>query len=159
MSVNAIPAEDEGRTAEGNAGAVAQRDAPDGLPVDESAVRGSEIDQDDLTVLHPQLSMMAGYARVDQAQVAVGSPAQDGQRSTELVGALRAPVRAGLRPGDEQPRRAGEVARRVRQITCGPADLAVLDRGAPDDAGPHPERSGSQVRDSLEPHPHRPDER
>src|ERR1019366_7627636 len=106
----------------------------------EGPVGGAKVDQHDLAVLDPQLGMMPGNAGVDQAQVAVGAAAKYGQRRSEFVGALAAAVRSLIRSRYQQPRRAGEAAGGMREIAGRLADLAVLDRGAPDDSGPDPER-------------------
>src|SRR5260370_3316114 len=145
VSVDTVPAEDEGRAAQGDARAIGQGHAPDRLAVDERAVGGAEVDEDDLPVLDAQLGVVAGDARVDQAQVTVGAPAQNGQRRRELVRPLRVAVGARFWPGDEQPRRSGEAAGRMREVAGGPANLAVLDGRAADDAGPDPERAPGQV--------------
>src|SRR5260221_10569951 len=99
FSVDTVPAEDEGRSAQGGARAIGQGHAPDRLAVDERAVGGAEVNEDDLPVLDAQLGVVAGDAGVDQAQVTVGAPAQDGHRRTELERPLRVAVRAGFWSG------------------------------------------------------------
>src|SRR5260370_28949039 len=113
FSVNTVPAEDEGRAAQGDTRAIGQGHAPDRLAVDERAVGGAEVDEDDLPVLDAQLGVVAGDAWVDQAPVTVGAPAQNGQRRRQLVRPLRVAVRARFWPRDEQPPRSCEAARRV----------------------------------------------
>src|SRR6185312_5618915 len=131
LSVDTVPAEDECRSAQRDARAIGQRDPPHRLAVDKRAVGGAKVDEDYLAVLHAQLGVVPGHAGIDQAQIAVGATAEYGQRRAQLVGALGAAVGAWFRPGHQQPRRSREAPGRGGQIADRPADLAVLDRGAP----------------------------
>src|SRR5436309_6056278 len=106
--------------------------------------------------------MVPGHARIHQPQVTVRAPAEQRHRGLQLVGVLVAACRAAGSPGagDQQPRVAGEAAPgRPGQVAGRHPDLAALDGGAPDDAGPDPERTRGHVGHPLEPHPHRAHER
>src|SRR6202023_1440236 len=58
VSAAAVVAENQGRAAERHAGAVGQQPPPHRLAIDEGTVRGPQVDQDNLSVLDPQLGMM-----------------------------------------------------------------------------------------------------
>src|SRR5690242_2359955 len=106
--------------------------------------------------------MVSGHARIHQPQVTVRAPAEQRHRGLQLVSVLVAACRAAGSPGagDQQPRVAGEAAPgRPGQVAGRHPDLAALDGGAPDDAGPDPERARGHVGHPLEPHPHRAHER
>src|ERR1700733_16105717 len=101
--------------------------------------------------------MVPGHAGIDQAQVAVGAAAEQGDGRDQVVRALLA---AGIGAAHQQPRMTGEAAAlRPGQVAGGLPDLAAFDGGTPDHAGPDPERAGGQVRDALESHSYWPDER
>src|ERR1022692_2640816 len=158
VSIDAVSAEQQGRPPKCYLCAVIQRHPPDRLSVNEGAIGGAEVHEDHLSVLDPQLGMVPRDPRVDQAQVAVGPPAEHGHRCVQLVGALGVAVRPWLGPGNQQPRSAAEGSRRHGQVAGGPADLTAFDRGAADNSGADPESTRGQVRDALEAHPHRPNE-
>src|ERR1700753_1821898 len=104
--------------------------------------------------------MVTRNAGVDEPEVAIGAPAQQGGRRDQVVVALLAPAAVGVVGRDDQPGAPGEItAARLRQVAGGLADLAAFHRGPANDAGPDPERAGGLVVDTLEPHAHRADER
>src|SRR6478736_1185533 len=106
--------------------------------------------------------MVSGHTRIYQPQVTVRAPAEQRHRGLQLVRVLVAACRAAGSPGagDQQPRMAGEAAPGgPGQVAGRHPDLAALDGGAPDDAGPDPERARGHVGHPLEPHPHRAHER
>src|SRR5581483_8151316 len=136
---------------------VGQYDAADRLPVDERTVGGAAVHEHHLIVLDAKLRVMPRHAGVDQAQIAVGAAAEQGDRRLQLISAL---LTALIGAADEEPGLAGEAAGlHPRQVAGRLPDLAALDRGAADHAGPDPEGAGGQVADALEPHAHGPDER
>src|SRR3984957_6196084 len=109
-------------------------------------------------MLDAQLGVVPGDTGVHQAQVAVGPAAKQRHRGHQVIGVLAAVALSRPRPGDQQPRVAGEAPPGVaRQVAGGQADLPALDGRAADHAGADPERAGGHVGYALEPHPYRAD--
>ena len=78
--------------------------------------------------------MMPRHARVHQPQVAVGTPAEQGNRSGQFIGSLVSAVRGTVNrhatTGHDQPRTVGEAVVRLGQVTYRLTDLATF-HGAP----------------------------
>src|SRR3984957_19873517 len=103
--------------------------------------------------------MMTRNARIDEPEVTVGAPAQQGGGRDQIVVTLLTSAAVRVIGRNDQPGSAAEVtAAGLGQVAGGLADLAAFHRGTADDARPDPERARGQVVHTLEPHPHRPDE-
>src|SRR6201994_5143165 len=103
--------------------------------------------------------MVTRDAGVDEPEITVGAPPEQGGRCDQVIVALLAAAAVGVVGRDDQPGAPGEItAARLRQVAGGLADLAAFHRGPANDAGPDSERAGGQVVDTLEPHAHRADE-
>src|SRR5690242_3061040 len=99
---------------------------------------------------------MTRYARVDQAQVAVGAATQQGDRCGDVVRALCPGIAGNVgitRRGHEQPGPPGAAVLAWWRcvVTVRTADLTALHRGAADDSGPDPEHPLSEITGRLEP--------
>src|ERR1700752_3106262 len=102
--------ENQSSAAKGYIRAVCEHDATHRLPVHEGAVGGPQVDEDDLAVLHAQLSVVPRDTGVNHAQVAVRAAAEQGHGRLKLIGAARFHAGPRLRSSHHKPGSAGELA-------------------------------------------------
>src|SRR6185437_9920381 len=130
------------------------------LPVYQRAVGGAEVDEDDLTVLYAQLTVVPRDSRVNHAQVAVGAAAQQGDGRLKLIGAARLQACAWVGASHHQSGPAWVmVGTAARQVADGLPDLAALHRVPADNPRTDAEHAKREVGNPFEPDPHGSNER
>src|ERR1700733_1109973 len=133
--------------------AVCEHDSAHGLTVYKGPVRGAEVDEDDLAVLHAQLGVVPRHTGVNHAQVAVRAAAEQGNGRLKLISAARLHARARLRPSHHKPWPAREdAAAAPREVADRLPTPPRLNRVPADHPGPDAEHAGRKIGNPFEPY-------